>query len=326
MEVIKNYLENMFHNLPHTPEVLRAKDELWQMMEDKYTELIAEGKTENEAVGTVISEFGNLDELKELLGIQKYIDTPQVSLNQRMLTLEETKEYLADRAKQSFEIALGVFLCITSVTGPIFCDEIHAPDSIGAVCLFLFVAIAVGLFVHPSILMKKWDFLETTPCAIDFSTTKYIREQKDQYRTTYAMRLTISIILYVLSVVPFIVFDELHLSFLRIDLEGIGAVLLFLFVGIATFIIVLTCRINNTYSYLLQMNDAQTVGGNFVPNQQKNIKYTNTTIESIMSVYWLTVTCIYLSISFLSFDWWITWIIWPIAAIIHSVLKNAFSE
>ena len=59
MDAIKNYLDNMFANLPGTPSVLRAKSELGQMMEDKYTELIAEGKSENEAVGSVISEFGN---------------------------------------------------------------------------------------------------------------------------------------------------------------------------------------------------------------------------------------------------------------------------
>ena len=42
-----------------------AKQELWGMMEDKYNELISEGLSENEAVGTVISEFGNLDELSK---------------------------------------------------------------------------------------------------------------------------------------------------------------------------------------------------------------------------------------------------------------------
>ena len=57
MQAIRNYLETMFMNLPNTPEVLRAKEELWQMMEDKYTELKNEGKSENEAVGTVISDF-----------------------------------------------------------------------------------------------------------------------------------------------------------------------------------------------------------------------------------------------------------------------------
>ena len=49
METIKNYLENMFSHLPNTPEVLKAKYELYQMMEDKYNELISEGKSDNEA-------------------------------------------------------------------------------------------------------------------------------------------------------------------------------------------------------------------------------------------------------------------------------------
>ena len=39
-------------------------------MEDKYTELIEEGRSENEAIGTVIAEFGNLEELAQDLGIE----------------------------------------------------------------------------------------------------------------------------------------------------------------------------------------------------------------------------------------------------------------
>ena len=55
METIRNYLETMFANLPDNPEVRRAKNELWQMMEDKYEELTGNGTSENEAVGRVIS-------------------------------------------------------------------------------------------------------------------------------------------------------------------------------------------------------------------------------------------------------------------------------
>ena len=40
MDIIKSYLETMFANLQATNEVLRAKDELLGMMEDKYNELI----------------------------------------------------------------------------------------------------------------------------------------------------------------------------------------------------------------------------------------------------------------------------------------------
>ena len=73
MEAIREYLHNLFMSLPETPEVLRAKAALLEMMEDKYDELVSEGKYEKVAVGTVISEFGNLDELAEELGIEGYL-------------------------------------------------------------------------------------------------------------------------------------------------------------------------------------------------------------------------------------------------------------
>ena len=63
METIKNYLETMFANLPDTEETRRAKSELLSMMEDKYNELKAQGMAENAIVGTIITEFGNIDEL-----------------------------------------------------------------------------------------------------------------------------------------------------------------------------------------------------------------------------------------------------------------------
>lgn len=69
MEALKEFLDNMFRGVDETNEVLRAKAELLQMMEDKYDQLLADGKNENEAVGEVISEFGNFQELAEELGI-----------------------------------------------------------------------------------------------------------------------------------------------------------------------------------------------------------------------------------------------------------------
>lgn len=36
METIQMYLNNMFQHLPQIPKVLRAKEELYNMTEDKY--------------------------------------------------------------------------------------------------------------------------------------------------------------------------------------------------------------------------------------------------------------------------------------------------
>jgi hypothetical protein len=72
MDDIRDYLESVFSKLPQTPEVHRAKDELGQMMEDKYAELLAQGMPEKDAAKATIAEFGNPDEMLESLGV-----TPQ---------------------------------------------------------------------------------------------------------------------------------------------------------------------------------------------------------------------------------------------------------
>ena len=98
METIRNYLETMFQKLPNTAEVQKAKVELGQMMEDKYTELRNEGKSENEAVGTVISEFGNLDELAEDLGIRGYMN-PNNNMAGIQVPLSEVKRFFSDKVR-----------------------------------------------------------------------------------------------------------------------------------------------------------------------------------------------------------------------------------
>ena len=97
METIKSYLEAMFANMPNTPEVKKAKDELFSMMEDKYNELIAEGVNENTAVGTVISEFGNLDELAESLGLEKEVEEVherEQEVSRRFVSMEEVFDFI----------------------------------------------------------------------------------------------------------------------------------------------------------------------------------------------------------------------------------------
>lgn len=326
MQAIRNYLETMFMNLPNTPEVLRAKEELWQMMEDKYTELKNEGKSENEAVGTVISEFGNLDELAEELGIHQFMELPEVVAEQprRTITMEDTKQFLHDKARQAFQEAFGVLLCIVSPVGIIISEAVHINELIGVLALFLCIVVAVGMFVFSGISIKKWDFLKQEPCSLDFETTNYVHEKKDYNRGIFALFLVIGIGLCILSVIPVIIFGEINLHLQAVDLESMGAAFLLLFVAIGVFLIVYGSMIYGSFDELLKVNDVRTVGGNYVPEQKE--QYMTPAMATIMEVYWPTITCIYLIWSFLTFEWWVSWIIWPVAAIVHSILKSIFKK
>ena len=326
MQAIRNYLETMFMNLPNTPEVLRAKEELWQMMEDKYTELKNEGKSENEAVGTVISEFGNLDELAEELGIHQFMELPEVVAEQprRTITMEDTKQFLHDKARQAFQVAFGVLLCIVSPVGIIISEAVHINELIGVLALFLCIVVAVGMFVFSGISIKKWDFLKQEPCSLDFETTNYVHEKKDYNRGIFALFLVIGIGLCILSVIPVIIFGEINLHLQAVNLESMGAAFLLLFVAIGVFLIVYGSMIYGSFDELLKVNDVRTVGGNYVPEQKE--QYMTPAMTTIMEVYWPTITCIYLIWSFLTFEWWVSWIIWPVAAIVHSILKSIFRK
>ena len=310
----------MFASLPKTPEVVRAKHELWQMMEDKYNNLKSEGKSENEAVGIVIAEFGNLDELADDLGIHSFVKESTI-IDTRKITLEQVKQYLHDQAGHGFKISLGVFLCIISPIGTILTSETSF-STMGILFLILSIAAAVFLFIFSSITMQKWDYLKKEPCSVDFATINYVHEQKEQYRPTYALLLTLGVVLCIISFLPAAILEELNLHIVWIHRYNLDAILLFLLVAHGVFMIVLANYVNGSYQNILYLNDRATMGGNYVPSQKDAPRYHSPLAESIMSVHWNTVTCIYLCWSFLSFDWHFTWIIWPVAAVIHTLLNS----
>ncbi len=214
METIKNYLETMFQNLPDTPEVQKAKSELLSMMEDKYTELLNEGHTENEAIGTVISEFGNLDELADDLGIVNLVrpaaassasETPENAPDLRKpLPLEDVTGYLEMQKHRAILIALGVFLCITCPVPAILSGLYNsAPrETVGVIGLFIMIAVAVALFIISGIQAGRYDHLHKEDYMLDTASVSAVTERRNRFRTPYAVTLSIGIMLCILTPTP----------------------------------------------------------------------------------------------------------------------------
>ena len=151
---------------------------------------------------------------------------------------------------------------------------------------------------------------------------KMCHDRRNMYRTTHAALLSVGIIFCVLCAVPAVLMDALHLPSFMDDISG-AAVLAIVAIGV--FMIGSTSMKMGSFRTLLKLNDSNSIGGQYV-DYQKQENYSNKTVAAFMSVYWPTISCIYLVWSFLSFDWYITWIIWPFAAIIHSFLKRIWSN
>ena len=344
MEAIKNYLDTMFANLPGTPGVLRAKEELWQMMEDKYTELISEGKSENEAVGSVISEFGNLSELAEALGlgaeVKAQTEAESVS-SDRVLGVDEAKDFIKMRRNQAIYLSLGVALCILSPICPIIVSELldNAMGFLGAIGMFVIVMTGVGLMIYGNSLKRRWAYMKEEKCTLSMDATKYVTDEREHFEGSYVTELIIGICVCAAAWVPAAMIDE----FVPIG-GSLGGVFFFLMVAIGVFLLRHANHNHRSYKKLLRLNKKGTMKANYRTDEpetvgevigeqveksvekQEKAKYISPVAETFMDLYWPTVICLYLCASFITFKWGLTWVIWPIAGILHGVFSRNLTE
>jgi hypothetical protein len=320
MDTIKNYLETMFMQLPNTREVLKAKAELGQMMEDKFNELIAEGKPENEAIATVLSEFGNLDEISESLGIKEFVN--KAPIDKRVVKLDEAREYVKDRTAAALRTAVGVMLCILCPVGELVIGENMGYRGMGILSLFIILAVGIGLFIYNSVSGEKWSWMEKTPCAVEFGTIDEINRARENYRPLKAIFLCAGITICLLALGIAGAIDEMRYFRNIDDVEGL---FFLVFVALGVCLIVYGAVRDNAFTDILKLNDSKTVGGNFV-DSQKTAKRLTKTGQIVMSVFWPTVTCIYFIWSFVTMDWYITWIVWPLAPVFKMLIEAIFSD
>ncbi len=318
METIKNYLESMFRGLPQTEKIMKAKSELLQMMEDKYTELIRSGKTENEAVGEVIQNFGNLDDLAEDLGIKDILHQTKISeVQRRKLSFEEVTEYLEAKKKAILMRALGILFFIIASSGPILGDAFRMNDFIGVIIMFSCIGCGIVLMVMSNSNTEQWRFIRREPCSIDAVSIDYLKNKLRDFTPTFSVLSSVGVLLCVLCCMPPIVLSEIGGRIM----DEVGAAMIFYFVGAGVFMIVFAHSTKKTYIRLININENEVFGDNI--NMDGKIQ--NPRIKSLMGAYWSVVTCIYLCVSFLTFHWELTWLIWPIAAAVLSVLKCIYT-
>ncbi len=268
----------MFRNLPNTEEVRRAKAELLQMMEDKYEELISEGKSENEAVGIVISEFGNLDELAESLGIQEAV-TENPDEDKPMLSMDRVKEYLAMIGQRSILLPLGIALCIFSVAMNIVAEATGLPEEIlGVGGMFGMIAVAVGLFIFSGIKYKEYVEVKKKECSLSIECAEYVRNERKGFKGTYGIMSSCGIGLCILSVLNPIIFDRI--PYLNSDF---GAAMFFLFVAGGVFLITSANTRMDGYDRLLQLNESGKMSEEFVPKSDRRVNKAPIIICSIIA-------------------------------------------
>lgn len=148
MDTIQTYLESVFINLPKTDEMNQLKQDVLSNMEDRYAELIDNGVNKNEAIGTVISEFGNTDELIDELSIEQETESDAEN-TLPVLTFDNAETYLNAKRKIGFFVGLGVAIIILGLSSLLFVISIWGDDAgeMGVGSFLLLAALGIGVII-----------------------------------------------------------------------------------------------------------------------------------------------------------------------------------
>lgn len=226
------------------------------------------------------------------------------------VSAEEANRYMDTVARLSRRIAVGVMLCILSpvclilLAGAV--DEgapwrisAGAAVAIGLIALFALVAAAVSIFIPTGLRLSEFSYLEKEVISLEYGVRGIVEKKRESDRTRYLTRLVLGIVLCICSAVPLIVLGAL--DFADYYLVCATALILVVCAG-AVAVIVQTCYVQGSYQKLLQT-------GEFTVEIKRDAKEN----EATDTAYWCICTALYLGVSFLTFAWHITWIVWPVA-------------
>ena len=316
MDTIASYLDNMFASLPRTRQMLTLKEEMLATMEEKYQELKHEGKTENEAVGIVISEFGNIDELMAELNIPLASEEAVLPV----VTEEEAYGFMKVKKSTGLLIGLGVFMCIAGVALLVFISTLVensvfggllSEDSgymVGLAAMFALIVPAIGIFIYAGMKLEKYKYLQGE-FVIDASLKAMLESRKAAFAPTYTFSLIAGVCLAVVS--PVAIFIA---SAVGEQTPTYGVSVTLLLVGIAVILFIYYGSIRESYNMLLQQEDFT-----------KEKKEVNRVIGAVASIVWPVATCIFLVSGFIYGMWHINWVVFPVTGILFGTFCGAYS-
>ncbi|MBM6980095.1 MAG: hypothetical protein I3J03_10340 [Actinomyces succiniciruminis] len=347
MDTIDTFLEAMFAPYPATPRLLEAKRELHAMMEDAYADAVASGKSHNEAVGSVITDFGNLEELAPVLGILPDIrgagdasaaeaadapaaapTTPDTTPSEYpVITLPEAQALAEARHSTGTLLGNGVALCVLAAVPLFLLPGLSRDDGLGLIPLNEDQAAAVGLVLTlavvataVSLLLRRHQAFTGLTHLTDGKFTRnpvvsaWAARLRLEHEGVRSRALSIAVALWIMAPIPTvgagILFQE------SADRSGppLGLVLTLFMVAAGLRIFLPTTWAAMTHTTITEEGrpaDAAPTWRN--PGDSPFI-------EAIAGPYWIGCVVIFLAWSFISSDWGITWMLWPIAGVLFGAI------
>ena len=236
----------------------------------------------------------------------------------RPVTMEDANAFLAVREENAKRVSLGVLLCVLCpipvllllAMGKYTALGLNEAQAAAISCslLFLMIGAAVALFVISGIRGRRFAWLREEPIDTLYGVDGMVKERRERFHPSFALQLTLGIVLCVLCVLPIFVALFAFGEDAEAPMVAASAVLLAM-IGVGVMLIVRSAMIMGGFKTLLEE-------GSYSRTEKKQEKR----FGPLAGIYWLLVTAVYLALSFLTMRWDRTWIIWPVAAVAHGAV------
>ena len=182
---LRRYIESLFEESRPTKKAVELKEEMLQNLEDKYRDLIDEGKTPEAAFNIAVAGIGDVSTLLQ-------------HLEEGFYTEPELERYEKARRKSAMLTAIAVMIYILSVLPIPLLYELDSEYAhlIGIPIFIIMVAAATGLLIYNNMTKPK-QLQEADTLVEEFQEWKSETQENKQMRSAISSALwSLIVVLY----------------------------------------------------------------------------------------------------------------------------------
>lgn len=270
----------------------------------------------------VSTDFLLKDELELSTAVPAELQESSEGGGARSVSMEEASAFLEHRERSSRRVALGVLMCILSPVllivlssaqenGLIALSE-QQVTGIGLAAMLLLIGGAVALFIIQGLRASKFEYLSKESIETSYGVDGIVRDRREKFRHSFNTHIALGVVLCVVAALPLFIamffFGGEDKSANEFP-HAVAAACLLLFVALGVYLIVRASIVWGSFQILLE--DGEYTRQKKAENRQNDL---------LSSIYWCSVTAIFLAYSFITGRWHRSWIIWPVAGVAFGVV------
>lgn len=253
--------------------------------------------------------------LKDDLDTAEYLNEG-ADVEVQQLSLEDAITYVDHKMSQARLTVKGVTFFVCSAVPLFFMLALSKTEqqfvsnqvavAVGLVSIFLMVSLGIRFVIKTNQHSRAIAPLEKAPFELAYGVHSAFSEKIDSYLPVYNNRLTLGVTFFVTATVPLLL---VAIFIGRADLVLLMLVVLLGIISLGLWLVIPASTQLEALKHILNEGDA---------SREKS--QTEIHAEKLAPFYWPLVIAIFLAWSLWTMDWGITWIIFPVAAVLFAAL------